>query len=84
MNKTQTFIDLVKSAVAVSTAKAQETLGDVKEALKLDMGNVLLATYQRYRQDGWPKDKALKMNLDLAKKQLTAKIEEYESAEGEF
>ncbi|MBI2057518.1 MAG: hypothetical protein HYT63_00840 [Candidatus Yanofskybacteria bacterium] len=46
------------------------------EALKLDSGNVLFATYQRYLQEGWPEDKARKMALELAEVQLEKKIEE--------
>lgn len=82
--KTETFMSLAKGALAVGTAKAREALGEVKEALKLDMGNVLLVTYQRYLQDSWSKDKAKKMTLDLAKSQLERKIEEMKSQEGEL
>ncbi|HEY4484277.1 hypothetical protein A2661_01125 [Candidatus Giovannonibacteria bacterium RIFCSPHIGHO2_01_FULL_45_24] len=78
-NKTVTFFELAKGAVAIGTAKARETFGEVKEALKLDLGNVLLSTYQRYRQEGWPEDRAKKMTLELAKGQLESRIEELES-----
>ena len=84
MSKTQTFMDLVKGAATVGTAKAREALGDVEEALKLDLGNVLLSTYQRYLQEGWPEDKAKKMTLELAKSQLERKVEELKSELGDL
>jgi len=79
MSKTETFVELVRSAAAFGTAKTQKTVGEIKEALKLDMGNVLVATYQRYQQEGWPKDRAKKMTLELAKSRLESRIEELES-----
>ena len=79
VNKTLTLFELAKGAVAVGTAKAREVLGEVKETLKFDFGNVLFVTYQRYRQEGWPEDKAKKMTLELAKSQLESRIEELES-----
>ena len=63
--------------------KARETFGEVKEALKFDFGNMLFVTYQRYRQEGWPEDKAKKMTLELAKSQLERKIEKSISETGE-
>ncbi|MBI2676452.1 MAG: hypothetical protein HYX21_00650 [Candidatus Yanofskybacteria bacterium] len=76
MNKTQTFVDLLKGAATIGAAKAREAIGEAKEALKLDMGNVLMATYERYLQEGWPEDKAKKMALELAEVQLERKLEE--------
>lgn len=74
--KTETFVSLAKGALVVGAAKAREVLGEVKEAVKLDMGNVLFITYQRYCNEGWSEDKAKKMTLDLARNQLEKKIEE--------
>ena len=82
VNKTLTLFELAKGAVAVGTAKAREVLGEVKETLKFDFGNVLFVTYQRYRQEGWPEDKAKKMTLEVAKVQLERKIEESKSETG--
>ena len=44
---------------------------------------MLFVTYQRYRQEGWPEDKAKKMTLELAKSQLERKIEKSISETGE-
>lgn len=69
------LIDLARGAVAMGVSTARRVTKDVKEALRIDLGTVLLKTYQEHRNLGYSEAKARDLTLWVAQEQLDSKIE---------